>query len=72
MSNFCCNFIDECSRVVFTASVDAKDLETAKHHAFDILCAEERVRSSSVRGLEIWQDDRRLYPDGKLVSRPGV
>jgi hypothetical protein len=72
MSNFRCNFIDECSRVIFTASVDAEDLEAAKHNAFDILYAEDRVRSSSVRGLEIWLGDRRLYPGGDLVSWPGV
>jgi hypothetical protein len=68
MSVFRCNFIEECGRVIFTAFVSANDLEAAKHQAFDILCAKEMERSSSVSGLEIWQGDRRLYPDGAITS----
>jgi hypothetical protein len=52
----------ESDQVVFQADVDANDLETAKHAAFNILCAEPAQRLFQVRGLEIWQSGRRLYP----------
>jgi hypothetical protein len=62
MQSFHCRFIGESSHVVFRANVDAKDLEAAKHAAFNVLCVAPAQRLSRVRGLEIWQGDRRLYP----------
>lgn len=68
MPSFRCYFIDILGRVVFPADIEAEDLEAAKHRAFDILCAEDTVRSSDVLGIEIWQDRTRVYPDGPSVS----
>jgi hypothetical protein len=63
MANFRCYFIDGNGQVIFPADIDADDLDAAKHFAFDILCAEDTVRSSVVHGLEIWQGRTRLYPE---------
>jgi hypothetical protein len=68
MPNFRCYFVDGRGHVIFPVDIDAEDLEAAKHHAFDIICAEDMVRSSAVHGLEIWQDDIRLYPAGAYAS----
>jgi hypothetical protein len=68
MPNFHCRFTGEGSHVVFQADFDAMDLEAAKHAALDILCAEATERSFRVRGLEIWQGDRRLYPVSDLPA----
>jgi hypothetical protein len=64
MPNFRCYFMDASGHIILPADIDAEDLETAKHRAFDIMCSEETVRSSSIGGMEIWQDKIRVYPEG--------
>jgi hypothetical protein len=68
MPNFRCYFMDQRSHVVFSADVNAADLNAAKHQAFDVLHAEDMVRSSTVHGLEIWQGKTRLYPEAEKSS----
>ena len=64
MPSFRCYFMDAKGHIILPADIDAEDLESAKHRAFDIMCSEEMVRSSSIRGMEIWQGKVRVYPEG--------
>jgi hypothetical protein len=68
MPNFRCHFRDERGCPVFVKDIDVEDLDAAKHHGFNILCAENPLRSIEVRGLEIWQGDRRVYPVSDLLT----
>ncbi len=68
MPSFHCRFMSESSQVVFDTDIDAKDLDAAKHAAFNVLCAEPVQRLSLVHGLEIWQGNHRLYPISDLPA----